>query len=253
MLCNYSCSYFWIIPSLTRIIPQLKCKALWVLHSLVKKKNNNKTANHSSIHHFAVTSLLWPHNHHQSLPSLTFTGWKRRTGSPGIGPRQQSQAHKTAPRIYCKFCSPLAAQIINSGYRFWEAPEGEEVHLPLTGTEIWNTTSQWTTHQFDLRLLTLQGKVFLYLDIVLSVSYVCCTAWSIRKIETTNPCISKNPCQGRFSFLLFPKSHKISTHYPWPFFPSLGNKSQHLFLHLMKSVGTGSSSDFAYLLFAISY
>ena len=57
-------------------------------------------------------------------------------------------------------CSPLAARCKFS-LQFWEAKEGEEVHLQLTGIQAQNAASQCAASQFDLRPQTLRDKVCL--------------------------------------------------------------------------------------------
>lgn len=94
-----------------------------------------------------------------SFLPLIFTGQNKELHW-NLTNRSYHKAHKTAVRIYGGPCSPLAARCKFS-LQFWEAKEGEEVHLQLTGIQAPNGTSQCAAQQFDLRPQTLRDKVCL--------------------------------------------------------------------------------------------
>lgn len=114
-----------------------------------QKQEENKAKNPSTPlnYHFPVTtSLFWPYERWHVIPPH----FHRREERGPLKPDQHESYHKaqkTAPRMYRKFCSPLAAQTTNSDYRLGGIVT--QVQLQLTGPQVSNTAPPCNTHQFD--------------------------------------------------------------------------------------------------------
>lgn len=218
-----------------------------------KKQEENKAKNPSTALNYqflVTTSLFWPQEHW--LVILPLLAQEGKQSSAEIRPTWKfPEGTQNCTQEMKKILQFPGSPNSNSDYRL-SGGNVTQVQLQLTGTQVCNTEPQCNTlvwSSLDWKLFRAKSLFILTLCKVYRAFVVLNKAF-IRLILQIHT-FFKNSCQGRFSFYYFLNLTK--QHYLDHFFPSYENKSQHPFLHLMKSVGTGSSSDFAYLLFAISY